>query len=254
MGLLLLVAFMFQMVGLNMTTPSICAFITATYVVLVPFLDLIIYKKQVGINEIFGAILCVIGIFIISVTDKLTISTGAIIVFICAVCYAFQVCYTGIATKKHDAMALSLVMMNFVAISSFVIAAALAAYNKKLPTLMPMAEGIFWLIFIGLFSTCVAFSLQVVAQKHVESTKASIIMSMESVFAIIFSVAIYKEAVSFRLILGSVLIFAAVIISQIKLVKLPKLDELDESNELSELDKSKILEKNTKESVHFEKQ
>ena len=100
MGIALFAGFAFQIIGLQYTTPSKNAFLTALNVVIVPFIAFIILKKKVGMKGIIGAIMSVIGVALLSLNGNLTLSLGDGLTLLCAVGFAFQIFFTGESVKK----------------------------------------------------------------------------------------------------------------------------------------------------------
>lgn len=111
MGLTLFAGFALQIVGLQYTTPSKNAFLTALNVVIVPFIAFVILKKKVGVKGIIGAIMAVAGVALLSLNGNLTLGIGDLLSLFCAVGFAFQIFLTGEFVKKYPAAVLNLVQM-----------------------------------------------------------------------------------------------------------------------------------------------
>ncbi len=214
LGVLLFIAFWLQLVGLSMTTPAICGFVTSTCVVMVPFFDYYIYKKKIDWFEGFGAIFMIVGLGFIMLTDKLTINIGTLPSLLGAVCYAIHICYTGISARKNDTVSLTIVMFDVVAVLALIFAFGTDISQGRTPSITP--NIIFWFLYNGVICTFLGFLGQTVAQEHVNSTKAAIIMSTEAVFSLIFSILLYKEIVTPKIVVGCTFIFIAMTLSQIK--------------------------------------
>ena len=206
MGIALFAGFALQIIGLQYTTPSKNAFLTALNVVIVPFIAFIILKKKVGMKGIIGAIMSVIGVALLSLNGNLTLSLGDGLTLLCAVGFAFQIFFTGEFVKKYPASVLNMVQM----ITAFVLSAvSLVIFGEN--DLQVTTQG--WLS--GVISTTVCYLLQTACQKYVDETKAAIVLSMESVFGTIFSIIILHEVITLRMVIGCAIILAAVIISNL---------------------------------------
>lgn len=210
MGIALFAGFALQIIGLQYTTPSKNAFLTALNVVIVPFIAFIILKKKVGMTGIIGAIMSVIGVALLSLNGNLTLSLGDGLTLLCAVGFAFQIFFTGEFVKKYPASVLNMVQM----ITAFVLSAvSLVIFGEN--DFQVTTQGWLSVLYLGVISTTVCYLLQTACQKYVDETKAAIVLSMESVFGTIFSIIILHEVITLRMVIGCAIILAAVIISNL---------------------------------------
>ena len=204
MGIALFAGFALQIIGLQYTTPSKNAFLTALNVVIVPFIAFIILKKKVGMKGIIGAIMSVIGVALLSLNGNLTLSLGDGLTLLCAVGF------TGESVKKYPASVLNMVQM----ITAFVLSAvSLVIFGEN--DFQVTTQGWLSVLYLGVISTTVCYLLQTACQKYVDETKAAIVLSMESVFGTIFSIIILHEVITLRMVIGCAIILAAVIISNL---------------------------------------
>lgn len=210
-GLFLFLAFLTQTVGLQYTTVSKQAFITASNVVMVPFLVWYLNKKTPDTYDITAAILCFIGIGILSLEGNLAIGLGDGLTLICAVFFACHIISIGLYSNKHDPIILTIIQFGVAAVLSFL--AALLFKVEFVPLSKEMSTSI---LYLSVVSTIIAFGIQNVAQKYTTSTHAAIILSLESVFGSLFSVWLLGEKFTFKLFLGCIIIFAAVITAETK--------------------------------------
>ena len=210
MGIALFAGFALQIIGLQYTTPSKNAFLTALNVVIVPFIAFIILKKKVGMKGIIGAIMSVIGVALLSLNGNLTLSLGDGLTLFCAVGFAFQIFFTSEFVKKYPASVLNMVQM----ITAFVLSAvSLVIFGEN--DFQVTTQGWLSVLYLGVISTTVCYLLQTACQKYVDETKAAIVLSMESVFGTIFSIIILHEVITLRMVIGCAIILAAVIISNL---------------------------------------
>lgn len=216
-GLFLYVAFVLQTVGLQYTTPSKNAFLTAVNVVIVPFIALFIYKRKVNRFEIFGATLAITGVGIISLNLSGGINIGDLLTLLCAVGFAFHIFYTAKFVKGEDPVLLTLVQMITATLLGLIVVLFKGEMNFSVET-----EGVQSLVYLGVFSTTIAFLLQTVAQKFTTETNAAIILSTEALWGMVFSVIILDELLTMRMVIGAVLILIAIIASETKLTFLQK--------------------------------
>ena len=200
MGAALFIGFSLQIIGLQYTTPSKNAFLTATNVVIVPFIAFLICRKKVGFRGIIGAVLAIVGVGLLSLDKDLTL--------ICAVGFAFQIFLTSIFVKKYRASVLNFIQMCTAGILSLIFMIASGQVHFQVT-----AKGWWSVLYLGIISTTVCYLLQTACQKYVDETKAAIILSMESVFGTLLSVMILHESITLRMILGCVIILAAVILA-----------------------------------------
>lgn len=216
LGVLLFVGFAFQTVGLQYTTPSKNAFLTAINVVMVPFIGTLLYQRSLDRYGIAGAILACIGVGILTLNGGFNINKGDIFTLICALGFAFHIFYVGEFVKKYDPILLTTLQLSFAFIFSLIAIVVMGQTNIHLNS-----KGILAVLYLGIFSTTLAFLLQNVAQKFTNETKAAIILSMESVFGSLASVAFLGELMTLKIAIGCILIFIAIIISETKLSFLP---------------------------------
>lgn len=208
MGVTLFMGFAFQIIGLQYTTPSKNAFLTALNVVIVPFIAFVILKKKIGAKGIIGAVMSVLGVALLSLNGSFTVSLGDGLTLFCAVGFAFQIFFTSEFVKKYPASVLNTVQM----FTAFVLSAiSLMIFGEN--DFQVTTQGWLSALYLGVVSTTICYLLQTACQKYIDETKAAIILSMESVFGTIFSILILHEVVTVRMVIGCAVILAAVIIS-----------------------------------------
>lgn len=215
MGFFLFGGFALQIIGLQYTTASKNAFLTATNVVIVPFIAFVLYKKKVGVRGMLGALMAITGAGILSLEKDFSLGLGDLLTLFCAVCFACQIFWTGEYANKYRVTVLNFVQM----LSAFVLSAIgllvthVTTGSFKKPITL---QGISGVLYLALISTTLAYLIQTACQKYVDETKTAIILSMEAVFGSIFSVILLHEKVTLRLLAGSLLILAAVLVSELK--------------------------------------
>lgn len=211
LGIFLYTGFVLQTYGLEYTTPSKNAFLTAINVIIVPLIGFLIYKKQIDRHELIGAFLTVIGIGFLSLQDSFTINLGDFLTILCAFAFAFDIYYTNVFVQKEDAIALTIIQFMTTMLLSFlgmlIVGEIPNSINK---------EAIYSIIYLGVFSTTLAYAFQNIGHKYTSATRAAIILSLEAFFGTLLSVLILKEILTTRMIIGAVLIMAAILIAELK--------------------------------------
>jgi len=216
-GIFLYLAFALQTVGLVYTTPSKNAFLTAVNVVIVPFIAFFIFKRKMDKFELFGALLAIIGIGVLSLKLSGGVNFGDLLTLLCAVAFAFHIFYTAQFVKNEDPVLLTVVQM-----AAATVLGVIVVLFKGETNFSANIEGVSAVLYLGVFSTTIAFLLQTVAQKFTSETKAAIILSTEAFWGMVFSVIILSEVLTAKMAIGAILILAAIIISETKLKFLEK--------------------------------
>lgn len=210
MGIALFAGFALQIIGLQYTTPSKNAFLTALNVVMVPFIAFVVCKKKIGAKGIVGAIMAIVGVGILSLEKNLTLGIGDGLTLLCAVGFAFQIFLTSEFVKKYRA-----VVLNFVQMCTAFVLSIISLFCFGQLKFAVTTKGWLSVLYLGVVSTTICYLLQTASQRYVDETKAAIILSMESVFGTIFSILILGELITVRMVIGCVIILTAVIISNL---------------------------------------
>lgn len=217
-GALLFGAFAFQTFGLKYSSPSKNAFLTATNVVFVPYLLWFVLRRRPNKKEIIASIMCIIGIGLLTLKqDSLLLNIGDVLSLICAVFFALHIISLERFCVHTDAICMTALQM----ISAGIISAvcALLFEHPPAPLHLDSILNILYLIFI---STLLAYLLQTFAQKYTTANSASLILSMEALFASIFSFIFLHEVMSLLMICGACLIFISIIFVEYKPKKIKK--------------------------------
>ena len=215
----LFTAYFVQTIGLTMTTPSKNAFLTAVYCAIVPFLVWIFYHKKPDGYNFIAAILCFIGIGFVSLTGNLTLQMGDLLTLVGGFFYAFHILAVKKFTKDTHPIRLTTFQFGFAAIYAGIV--SLFIEDITMITMIKSSMGL-QLFYLAFFATTLALLFQNMGQKWTSECNASFIFSLESVFGVLFSVLFYGEVLTMRVIIGFILIFVAMIISETKLSFLKK--------------------------------
>lgn len=216
MGVFLFLAFWMQTVAQLHTTPSKNAFLTATNVVIVPFIALVIYKVKVTRYHLVGAFLTVVGVGVLSIQIGESFNIGDMYSFLCAIGFAFHIFFTGHFVKKASALLLNFIQMTMAFCLSLVMLSVRDGGDMifRVGSIPWLGEGMAAVVYLGLFSTSLSFFLQTLSQRYTTETEAGIILSMESVFGTLFSVIILQETITWKMLAGCVIILTAIFISE----------------------------------------
>lgn len=212
-GLFLFLGSSLQQVGIVYTTAGKAGFITGLYVVIVPFIGITLRHKITTGNWI-GALLAAIGLYFLTITGSFTIQKGDFYVFLSAFFWAGHMHIIGWLSPKIESSRIAMMQFAMVSILSFITAFAIETF-----TLQDILNAAIPILYGGLMSVGVAYTLQVVAQKNAPPTHAAIILSLEAVFAVLGGWLILSEMLSLRSLFGCALMLAGMMMSQLGLYK-----------------------------------
>ena len=212
-GAILFVAAALQQVGLLDTTAAKAGFITGLYMILVPFLGLFL-RHVTGLNAWLGAVLALVGLYLLSINADFSMSRGDFLMFIGAIFWACHILWIDFIGRRVNALQLSAVQFLACGLLSSV-----AAFWQEAPTFASILLAWPAILFASFISVGLAYTLQVVAQKRAKPTHAAIIMSMEAVFAAIGGVVFLDENLPMRGWIGCGLMMTGMLLSQIPLPK-----------------------------------
>lgn len=205
----LCIAASLQQAGILYTSVGKAGFITALYIVLVPVWGIFLGKK-VTPSIWCGVVLATIGFYFLCMTESFSINYGDLLLFLGAVCFSFHILIIDHFAPKVDGVALSCLQFWFSGIVCTGI--AFAAEEPSLSAILQAASPI---LYAGVLSCGVAYTLQILGQKHMKPAVASLILSLESVISVLAGFVFLQEILTKRQLLGCALVFAAVLLAQI---------------------------------------
>ena len=219
-GVILCLATNLQQIGINSgTAAGKAGFLTACYIIIVPILGIFL-KKKCGINVWFGVALTVGGLYLLCIEGPLTIQLNDVLVLMCAFVFAFHILTVDHFSPLVDGVRLSCIQ--------FLVAGIISAIPMIFTEMRPFAGGMTtwvsqfnnmgaWIsiLYAGVMSSGIAYTLQIVGQDGVDPTIASILMSLESVFSVLAGWLILGERMSAKSYIGCAVIFVAVILAQL---------------------------------------
>lgn len=225
LGLLYFIGFATQTVGLYYTTATKSGFITGTFVIFIPTLQLFIEKRAPSRGNILGIILVIIGLILLSSKGETVLdvvselgsnfNVGDFLTLICAIFYALYVVYIDIITKKYDYKPLIILQVLFTGAAGFIITFLFNISGIESVRYNFNQTVILVILYTAIFSSILATVIQTKFQKTVTPTKAGIIFSLEPIFAAVFAFIIIHERISNFGIIGSIFIFTGVLVSEL---------------------------------------
>lgn len=208
-GIALTIASGLQQFGMTGDNSGKAGFITAMYILLVPIFGLFIGKKVRPVIWICVA-MGVIGLYLLCMTDGFMLATSDIFLMVCAVAFSVHILIIDRFSPHVDGVKLSCIQFFTV----FVLASVLALIFED-TSFTTILDAWFPIAYAGILSSGIAYTLQIVGQKHTEPTVASLLMSLESVFAVLTGMVVLSQFPSERELAGSAIMFASIIISQL---------------------------------------
>ncbi|MCG8453819.1 MAG: DMT family transporter [Spirochaetales bacterium] len=214
-GVILFLAFFSQTVGLQYTTPSNNAFLTATNVVMVPFMAWAIHRRPPRMKAFILALVCLLGIGVLTYNPEsgLSFNPGDLFTLLCAFLFAGHIAYLDVASKKVGAAPLTFIQMAISALFSFI---TLLFIGKEAVVGANLAQGLLPAIYLGMFSTCLCFLIQTAAQRHTTSSKAALYLSTEALFGTTFSILVGLEPLTSSMMIGGVMIMGTIVLSEVE--------------------------------------
>lgn len=212
MGAALYCAYTLQTYGLLYTTPGKNAFLTATYCVIVPFLWWAFFKKRPDRYNVAAALVCIVGMALVSLEGDLSLGLGDALTMCCGLFYALHIIVSSRGLEKYAVLPLTTVQLATTAVLCWITAPVASPFPQSVP-----ASAWLSVAYLCVMCTGACYFLQALGQKYTSAQSASIILTLESVFGTLFSVAFYHEQLTLKTVSGFVLIFAAVLISETKL-------------------------------------
>ncbi len=207
-GILLTVAANLQQAGIGATDPGKAGFITSLYVVLVPILGIFLHRRA-PYTVWIGVGASLVGLYFLCITESLTVAPSDLLILLCAVFFALQIMVVD-RLPNIVGMHLCCAQLFVVAITSTIL-----MFVFESPTLSLIIKHWFPLVYIGVFSSSIAYTLQIVSQKGSNPTVVSLLLCLESVFAVLTGMVILGDTLSTREIIGCCLMFISVILANI---------------------------------------
>ena len=208
-GVLLFAASSLQQIGLVYTTAGKSGFITAFYIVIVPVLGIFLHQK-VGWKIWTAVGIALVGLYFLCITEGFSVNMGDFYVFLCALLFSLHILVIDHFAPRVDGVKMSCIQYFVCGLISLI-----PMFALETPTISGLLAGWFPLFYAGVLSCGVGYTLQIVGQKNVNPTVASLLLSLESCFSVLAGWIILGERLSVREGMGCVLMFAAIILAQL---------------------------------------
>lgn len=210
MGVTLFASYLLQVAGLSLdTSPGKSAFLSTTYSVMVPFLYWFVTKKRPKVHHIICVFLCLAGVGILSLSGGWGMSAGDILTVLSGVPCAINIVISAIVCRDRNVLLLTTIELWVVTILASLFVLLGGGFPTDFP--VPAVGGI---VYLGLLATALCLYLQSYGLKYAEPAIGGMLLSLESVFGVLFSVVIYHEQLTLRMLIGFAVIFLAILLSQ----------------------------------------
>lgn len=208
-GVALAVASSLQQMGIQYTSVGKAGFITALYIVIVPLLGLLFKRRVSGLIWV-AVVIAVGGMYLLCITEGFSVGKGDLLVMASAFCFSAHILIIDYFSPKADGVKMSCIQ--------FLVCGLLCAVPMLImerPSLPQILAAWMPLIYAGVFSCGVGYTLQIVGQRHIDPTIASLILSLESVISVLAGWVILGQKLTVRELIGCILVFCAIILAQL---------------------------------------
>lgn len=209
-GVFLFAATSFQQTGIQYTTSGKSAFITAMYMIIAPVIGML-FGKRPGLNVWAGIAIGAGGMYLLCMGGQTGMGKGDVLTLVCAFLFALQILVIDRYSGEVDCIKMSFIQF---AVCTLLALPCMLIFDNKV-NISAIVDCAVPLLYTGILSSAVAYTLQIIGQKYADMTPATLVMSLESVFAALAGWIILDESMGVREIVGCVLIFAAIIVSQL---------------------------------------
>ena len=208
-GIMLFLSTTLQQVGIQYTTVAKAGFITALYIILVPILGIFL-KKRVSFQIWISVVIAIIGLYLLCMKGSFYLGQGDFLMLVCSLCFALHILVIDRFTDKVSGVKLSCIQFFVCGLLSCVL---MFLFEK--PDVSDILSAWLPIVYAGVFSSGVAYTLQIIGQKGTDPTIASLILSLESVVSVLAGWIILGQSLTPREILGCLLMFGAIILAQV---------------------------------------
>ena len=209
-GAFLVSASLFQQVGIAYTTAGKAGFITALYILLVPIISTVFLRKKSSWIVWLAVLLGIIGMYLLCMTESLRLARGDALICVCAILFTGHILSCDHFAGRGNPVKISAIQFVTASVVSWIL-----AFIFETPSLPAIRSALIPILYCGLASGGIGYTLQIVAQRFTKPTVASLLMSFESVFAVLGGVVLLGERMTVRELIGCIVMFIAIIIVQI---------------------------------------
>lgn len=213
-GFFLASASILQQMGIVHTSAGKAGFITALYVLIVPVISIIFFRKRYSFIVWIAVAMGLYGMYLLCMTESFSLNRGDTLIFFCALLFSGHILCCGYFGNKGDPIRISAIQLVVTALVSWIL-----AFLTEKPDLGSINDALIPILYCGIMSGGVGYTLQVVGQKYTDPTIASLLMSLESVFAALSGALLLGERMTMRELLGCMIMFIAITIVQIPIPK-----------------------------------
>lgn len=208
-GILLFIATSFQQIGILYTSVGKAGFITALYIVLVPILGIFL-KRKVKFKIWISVLIALVGLYLLCMSGSLTLTKGDALVLLCALFFSFHILVIDHFSSKVSGVKLSCIQFFIASVLS-----AIPMFVLENPKLSSIYAAWAPILYAGILSCGVAYTLQIIGQRDLNPTVASLILSLESVISVLAGWVILHQTLSARELIGCVLMFVAILLAEL---------------------------------------
>lgn len=209
-GIFLAFASMFQQAGIVYTTAGKAGFITAMYILFVPVLNFCLFKRRTSFLVWIAVLMGIIGMYLLCVKEGFSLNYGDSLLIICAILFSGHILCCDHFVKLGNPVRISMIQFITAAVISTV-----AAFIAEMPNVDKLVSAVVPILYCGIVSGGIGYTLQMVGQRFTDPTIASLLLSLESVFALLAGVVFLREKMGMREIFGCVILFFAILIVQL---------------------------------------
>ena len=209
-GVILFAGSAFQQFGLLYTNVGKAGFISALYIIFVPVIGVFL-KKKCGINVWISILIAVVGLYLLSMNGAFTLSKGDSLILVCSILFAFHIVVIDHLSPKVNGVLLSCIQFWICGLLSGV-----AMLIMESPTWESIVKAGGAILYAGIFSSGVAFTCQIIGQKHVKPAIAALIMSLEAVVSVLSGWILLHQTLTNRELIGCLIMFFAIIFAQVQ--------------------------------------
>lgn len=210
MGFTLFLSYILQVGGLALdTSPGKSAFLCTTYSVMVPFIHWMTTKQRPKVHHLVCVFLCLFGVGVLSLSGGWGMSAGDLLTVLSGVPCAVNIVISSIVCRDRNVLLLTTIELWVVTILAWICVFA----GNAFPAVLPLG-AVGGIVYLGLFATALCLFMQSFGLKYAEPAIGGMLLSLESVFGVVFSVIIYHEQITLRMIFGFAMIFMAILLSQ----------------------------------------
>lgn len=210
MGLTVFLSYFLQVSGLALdTSPGKSAFLSTTYSVMVPFIYWLVTKNRPRMHHIICVFLCLFGVGVLSLSGSWGMSPGDIMTVLSGLPYAINIVISAIVCRNRNVLLLTTIELMVVTLFAWIFVFIGNSFPSELPI-----NAIGGIVYLGLLATALCLFFQSYGLKYAEPAIGGMLLSLESVFGVIFSIIIYHERITLRMLAGFAMIFIAILLSQ----------------------------------------